>query len=149
VRGRADSARLAAVGHSAGGGGALVAAKNNPSLKASFAMMPGSFSNNYAAITVPTMIIGADGDTTTPPASQSRPAYASIPASTKKAYGELNGATHLTANTTNTPIGRYAVAWAKRFIDGDTRYSTFLCGAEHTAYATAAVFDQYQQNCPY
>lgn len=149
VRARADGTRMAAMGHSAGGGGALTAAKDNPSLKAAFAMMPGSFSNNYSAITVPTMIMGADGDTITPVTTQARPAYNSIPASTKKAYGELNGATHLTANTTNTPIGRYAVAWAKRFVDGDTRYSTFLCGAEHAAYATASVFDQYQQTCPY
>lgn len=37
----------------------------------------------------------------------------------------------------------------KRFVDGDTRYSTFLCGAEHAAYATGWVFDRYNQNCPY
>ena len=37
----------------------------------------------------------------------------------------------------------------KRFVDSDSRYSAFLCGAEHQAYATGLVFDRYQQNCPY
>ncbi|WP_286745765.1 hypothetical protein [Aquabacterium sp. UBA2148] len=98
---------------------------------------------------VPTMIVGADGDTVAGVTSHARPFYAALPSATSKAYGELNGATHFTPNSTNTPIGRYGVAWMKRFVDGDTRYSAFLCGTEHTRYATALVFDRYNQNCPY
>jgi predicted dienelactone hydrolase len=92
---------------------------------------------------------GADGDTMAPVALHARPFYAGLPAATLKAYGELNGATHSTPTSTNAPMGRYAVSWMKRFVDADTRYSPFLCGAEHTRYATAAAFDRYQQNCPY
>jgi triacylglycerol lipase len=149
VRSRADGSRMAVMGHSAGGGGALVAARDNPTLKAAVALTPGSFGNFYSGVRVPTIIFGADGDTITPVTSQARPAYNSIPVTTPKAYGELNNATHLTPVSTNTPIGRYSVAWAKRFVDGDTRYSPFLCGAEHAAYATTAVFDQYLSTCPY
>jgi triacylglycerol lipase len=66
-----------------------------------------------------------------------------------KAYGELNNASHFTPNYTNTPIGRYAVSWMKRFVDSDTRYSPFLCGAPHDSYATRSVFDRYEDNCAY
>jgi triacylglycerol lipase len=149
VRARIDATRLAVAGHSMGGGGSLIAARDNPTLKASYPMTPWNISSNFSTVRVPTMIIGADGDTIAPVASHARPFYASLPSSTFKAYGELNGATHFAPNTTNTPIGRYAVTWMKRFVDGDTRYSPFLCGAQHTSYATSLVFDRYNQNCPY
>lgn len=149
VKSRIDPNRRAVGGHSMGGGGSLIAAQNNPSLKGAYPLTPWNTSTSFSGVSVPTMIIGADGDTTAPVASHARPFYASLPAATLKAYGELNGATHSTPTSTNTPTGRYAVSWMKRFVDTDTRYSPFLCGTEHTSYATAAVFDRYQQNCPY
>lgn len=149
VRARVDSTRMAVGGHSMGGGGALIAARNNPTLKAALPLTPWNSSSNFSSVTVPTLIVGSDGDTVASVASHARPFYASLPATTLKAYAELNGASHFTPNSTNTPIGRYGVAWMKRFVDADTRYSPFLCGAPHQAYATSAVFDRYSQNCPY
>lgn len=149
VRGRIDAARKAVAGHSMGGGGTLIAAEDNPTLKAAIPLTPWNTSSSFGSVRVPTIVVGADGDSIAPVGVHARPFYASLPASTFKAYAELNGASHFAPNSTNTPIGRYSVAWAKRFIDGDTRYSPFLCGAEHFAYATASVFDRYSQNCPY
>ncbi len=149
VRSRVDPNRRAVAGHSMGGGGALIAAENNPSLKASLPLTPWNLTTNFSDVRVPTLIVGADGDTVAPAAVHARPFYASLSSSVSKAYAELNFATHFTPNTTNTPIGRYGVTWMKRFVDGDTRYSTFLCGAEHDAYNSALVFERYSQNCPY
>jgi len=149
VRSRVDSSRRAVAGHSMGGGGALIAAENNPSLKASLPLTPWNLTTSFTRVQVPTLIFGSDGDTVAPVAVHARPFYASLPSGTSKAYAELNFATHFTPNTTNTPIGRYGVAWMKRFVDADTRYSAFLCGAQHQAYATSLVFDRYSQNCPY
>jgi dienelactone hydrolase len=150
VQSRVDSARLAVAGHSMGGGGALIAAQNNPTLKAAYPLTPwNSRTTNFSTVRVPTMIIGSDGDNVASVTRHARPFYASLPAATFKAYGELNRASHSTPNSPNTPIGRYIVTWMKRFVDADTRYSAFLCGAEHTAYSTAVVFDRYNQNCPY
>lgn len=149
VQSRVDGQRLAVAGHSMGGGGALIAARENPSLRAAFPLTPWNLSTDFSGVRVPTMIFGADGDTIAAVNVHARPFYASLPASTRKAYAELNGASHFTPNSTNTPIGRYGVTWMKRFVDDDTRYSPFLCGAEHQAYATGLVFDRYQQNCPY
>lgn len=149
VKARIDTSRLAVAGHSMGGGGALIAARDNPTLKAAYPLTPWNSSTAFSTVRVPTLIIGADGDTIAPVAVHARPFHASLPATTMKAYGELNNGTHFSPNLTNTPIGRYGVAWMKRFVDGDARYSTFLCGAEHTRYATSLVFDRYNQNCPY
>lgn len=149
VRSRIDSSRLAVMGHSMGGGGSLIASRDNPTLKASIPLTPWNSSTNFSTVTVPQLIVGADGDTVATVVQHARPFYASLPAGTRKAYAELNNATHFTPNSTSTPIGRYSVAWMKRFVDADTRYASFLCGAEHTAYATALVFDRYNQNCPY
>lgn len=149
VRSRVDASKLAVAGHSMGGGGSLIAAENNPSLKAAYPLTPWSVSKNYRSVRVPTMIIGADGDSIASVSTHSRLFYNSLPSNVSKAYGELNNASHFTPNTTNTPIGRYAVTWMKRFVDNDTRYSPFLCGAEHNSYATRTVFDRYEDNCAY
>ncbi|MCU0956432.1 MAG: alpha/beta hydrolase [Hydrogenophaga sp.] len=149
VRSRVDAARLAVAGHSMGGGGSLIAARDNPSLRAVYPMTPWSVSKDFSAVRVPTMIIGADNDSVASVVTHARPFYSSLAASLPKAYGELNNASHFAPNTTNTPIGRYAVTWMKRFVDGDTRYSPFLCGTPHNQYATSQVFARYQQNCPY
>jgi predicted dienelactone hydrolase len=149
VRSRVDPTRQAVAGHSMGGGGSLIAARDNPSLKAVYPMTPWSVSKDFSRVRVPTMIIGADNDSIASVVTHARPFYSSLAASLPKAYGELNNASHFAPNTTNTPIGRYAVTWMKRFVDGDTRYSPFLCGTPHNQYATSRVFARYQQNCPY
>lgn len=149
VRGRIDATRQAVAGHSMGGGGSLIAAEDDPTLKAAFPLTPWNLTSSFSSVRVPTMIFGADGDTIAPVASHARPFYASIPSSTKKAYAELNGATHFAPNVRNEAIGRYGVAWMKRFMDADTRYSTFLCGAEHNSYNSFLRFDRYNSNCPY
>lgn len=149
VRSRVNANIRGVAGHSAGGGGALIASQNDSTLKVGISMMPGNASTNFSSMAVPQIIFGADGDITCPPATYAIPIYNSIPAGTEKAYAELNNATHTTANTTDERIGRYSVAFAMRFMYGDTRYNEFLCGATHTAYATTSRFDTYQSSCPY
>lgn len=150
VRARIDTSRRAVAGHSMGGGATLVLSKRDSTLKAGIPMTPFSLTTrDFSTMNVPQMIFGADGDTTAPVANHATPFYNSIPASTQKAYALLNNADHLTPISTDERIGRYGVAWAKRFLDGDTRYSPFLCGIEAAEYNTSARFDSYQANCPY
>ena len=149
VRSRVDANRLGVGGHSMGGGGTLMAVRDNPSLKAAVPMTPWSTTKSFTTVRVPTIVIGAENDSVAPVGSHSIPFYTSLPGSLDKAYAELNNASHFAPNSTNTPIGRYSVAWVKRFMDNDTRYEPFLCGAPHQAYATASVFSDYRSNCPY
>jgi dienelactone hydrolase len=150
VRARIDTSRRAVAGHSMGGGATLVASKKDSTLKAGIPMTPFSLTTtSFSTVTVPQMIFGADGDTTATISTHATKFYNSIPTSTGKAYAILNNAVHSTPTSTDERVGRYGVAWAKRFVDGDTRYSTFLCGAEATAYNTSDRFDSYQSTCPF
>lgn len=149
VRSRVDASRRGVAGHSMGGGGSLMAARDNPTLKAAVPLTAWSTTKTFSTVRVPTLVVGAENDTVASVASHSIPFYNGLPGSLDKAYAELNGASHFTPNSSNTPIGRYSVAWVKRFMDNDTRYTPFLCGAPHQSYATAVVFSDYRSTCPY
>ena len=128
VAGKMDTTRRVASGYSMGGGGALIAAKNNPSLKAAVSFAPWSDDKNFSSDTVPAAMIAGSSDTTAPPASHATTFYDSIPSSTKKLLAIISGATHSfpTASTPNQPGSMYQISWVKRFADNDARYSPFL-----------------------
>jgi predicted dienelactone hydrolase len=143
VRSRIDPNRLAVAGHSMGGGGSLEAAKDRPSLQAAVPLAPWNLTKSWSGLRVPTLIIGGESDTIAPVASHSIPFYTSIPSATEKSYLELNNASHFFPQTTNTPTGRQAVAWLKRFVDDDTRYDQFICpGPSSTSIS------DYRSTCP-
>ncbi|AXG82396.1 bis(hydroxyethyl) terephthalate hydrolase [Streptomyces paludis] len=145
VRGRIDSARLGVMGHSMGGGGSLEAARSRTSLKAAIPLTGWNLTKNWSAVRTPTLVVGADGDTTAPVASHSEPFYESLPGTLDKAYLELKGAVHNTPTSANTTIAKYSVSWLKRFIDGDTRYEQFLCPLPQPS----TVIAEYRGNCPH
>ncbi|WP_204073806.1 alpha/beta hydrolase family protein [Planotetraspora phitsanulokensis] len=144
VRSRIDSSRLAVAGHSMGGGGTLEAAASRPSLQAAIPLAPWNTTKNWSGVRVPTMIIGGESDTVAPVSSHSEPFYTSIPASSEKAYMELNGASHFFPQTSNTTMAKYMISWMKRFIDNDTRYDQFLCPAPRST-----AIQEYRDTCPH
>jgi alpha-beta hydrolase superfamily lysophospholipase len=127
ARTRVDRNRLAVMGHSMGGGGSLEAASDRPSLDAIVPLTPWNTDKTWSEIQTPTLIIGAENDSVASVSSHSIPFYNSVPSSAEKMYVELNGASHFAPNSTNTTIGKYSVAWLKRFVDQDLRYEQFLC----------------------
>lgn len=145
VRSSVDPNRLAVMGHSMGGGGSLEATARRTSLRASVPLTPWNTDKTWPEVRTPTMIIGADGDTIAPVATHSELFYQSIPTTTEKAYLELRGATHFAPNSTNTTIGRYSVAWLKRWVDLDRRYDQFLCPAP----APSSTISEYRHTCPH
>ncbi|MFF9896228.1 alpha/beta hydrolase [Streptomyces longispororuber] len=145
VRSRIDSGRLGVMGHSMGGGGSLEAAKDRPSLRAAIPLTGWNLDKTWSEMRVPTMLIGADGDTIAPVATHSRPFYESLPSTLDRAYLELNNATHFTPNVPDTTIAKYSVSWLKRFIDNDTRYEQFLCPLPRPS----RTIDEYRGNCPH
>jgi predicted dienelactone hydrolase len=144
VRARIDKSRLAVMGHSMGGGGTLEAAKTRSSLKAAVPLTPWDLTKNFSAVTVPTMIIGAQSDTIAPVRQHSEPFFDSLPKAAGKGYLELTGASHFAPNIPNTTISSTSVAWLKRFVDGDTRFEQFLCPGP----STGSTVSQYEINCP-
>lgn len=145
VRSRIDSSRLAVMGHSMGGGGALEAAKARHTLRAAIPMTGWHTDKTWPEIVTPTLVIGAERDSTASVRTHSIPFYNSLSNAQAKAYLELAGASHLAPNLSNTTIAMYSIAWLKRFVDDDTRYDQFLCPGPGT---TRDISD-WRTTCPF
>nr|6KUO_A Chain A, Poly(ethylene terephthalate) hydrolase [Piscinibacter sakaiensis] len=129
IYGKVDTARMGVMGWSMGGGGSLISAANNPSLKAAAPQAPWDSSTNFSSVTVPTLIFACENDSIAPVNSSALPIYDSMSRNAKQ-FLEINGGSHSCANSGNSDqalIGKKGVAWMKRFMDNDTRYSTFAC----------------------
>jgi dienelactone hydrolase len=128
VRDRVDASRLSVIGHSMGGGGALYAATQRPSLKAAIGLAPYFPSGNLSDDRVPTLIQGGQNDTVVTP-SYLDGLYPTLRADSPGAYVQYSGADHLFWTKANDIELRTQIPWLKIFVDGDTRYSQFMCPA--------------------
>jgi dienelactone hydrolase len=142
VRTRVDADRLAVIGHSMGGGGALDAALRRPALQAAIGNAPYLPSGSLANDRVPTLIYAMQNDTLVPP-SRLTGLYNTIPASTERAYIEVSGAGHNYIGRPSTLLARTMIPWLKIFVDDDSRYSQFLCPSTNTSGIS-----QYRNSCP-
>jgi dienelactone hydrolase len=145
VRSEVDASRLGVSGHSMGGGGTLEASVKRPSLKAALPLTPWDTTKNFSSDSVPTLILGAQKDTIAPVGQHAKPFYNSLSTARPKMYLELAGASHFVTNSANTTLAQYAIAWLKRFIDSDTRYTQFLCPTPSTGSTISAV----SNTCPF
>ena len=127
VRSRVDPDRLAVIGHSMGGGGTLEAAKDRPTLDAAIPLTGWNTDKTWPEVRTPTLVIGAEEDSVAPVDSHSIPFYESLTNAPERAYVELNNASHFAPNSADTTIAAQSIAWLKRWVDADTRYSQFLC----------------------
>lgn len=121
-----DPTRLAVMGHSAGGGGSLEAALRRPSLKALVAMQPGSANKNLAGVRVPSLVFAGQNDPIAAKETQAIPLYNAIPAATPKLYAEIKNGDHFSSNSPNVPTAALSIAWLKRYVDNDARYTQFI-----------------------
>lgn len=128
VAGKMDTARQAVAGWSMGGGGTMLAAGMTPGLKAGVAFAPWSNSNNVGQSAVPMSYLAGTADNVAPPNTMASVFYNAMPATTKKMLGIIRGADHQFPTTASQPASYTSVAWMKRFVDNDVRYSQFLNG---------------------
>jgi dienelactone hydrolase len=142
VRSRVDGNRLIASGHSMGGGGTLVAADDNPALKAAIPQQPWHTQKSWPGIQVPTLIVGAQNDSVASVSSHSEPFYNSMSSASEKAYIEVAGASHFLASSADSTVVRFMLSWMKRFGDNDTRYTQFLCPGSTSGLS------EYRNTCP-
>lgn len=149
IYGKVDSSRLGAIGWSMGGGGSLKLSTQR-SINAIIPQAPWYLgSNTFNTIKTPALILACSADTVAPVYQHASPFYNRIPASTPKAFLEIYGGSHFCANSgypNEDLLGMYGIAWMKRFIDFDSRYSQFLCGPNHES---DFAISEYRQNCPY
>lgn len=130
--GKVDLSRQAVMGHSMGGGAALEAARDNPTLKASVAITPWDVAfKNFSTIQVPTQVVACENDTIAPNKTHSDAFYASLSPAIPHGYMNVAGASHLCGvwlepQQYRTMVGKASIAWLKRFVDQDKRYDVFL-----------------------
>jgi dienelactone hydrolase len=127
AKAQVDATRLAVMGHSMGGGGALEAAKADPALKATIGLMPWHSDKTWPEVVTASLVVGAERDTTAPVGSHAKPFYNGMTKAPEKVYLELNEAGHSLVPAVQTTIATHSIAWLKWFVDGDTRYSQFIC----------------------
>ncbi|RII20402.1 Lipase 1 [Streptomyces sp. YIM 130001] len=123
---RADPRRLGVLGHSAGGGGALVAAAEHREIRAAVALTPyydGAY--DWARVRAPALVIGGEQDEVAPVTDHAEPMYRGT-RSAEKAYLSLDG-DHFVTNTPGALVAEQTVAWFKRFVDDDRAAGRVLC----------------------
>ena len=128
---KVDAARQGVMGWSMGGGGSLISTKDRPSIKASIPFAPWASFATFQSVSTPTFIIACQNDVIAPVNSHANDFYnnLSIP---PKVFVELRGESHSCGNSSASStdkqiIGAKGVAWMKRYMDGDTRFSSFAC----------------------
>jgi hypothetical protein len=146
VRSEVDPARLAVLGHSAGGAGAMEAAEQHPALRAAIGLAPGYPGGglSLASDTIPTLVIGGQNDSVVTPSYLSN-LYATLPASTQSDFAQIAGADHVYYTHPNNVEMKLIIPWLKVFVDSDTRYTQFLC----PTLPDPSTVSQYQPKCPY
>ncbi|MEX0619371.1 MAG: hypothetical protein WDZ76_03330 [Pseudohongiellaceae bacterium] len=133
VNGRIDVDKMAIMGHSMGGGGALYAANlYSAEIQAAIPFTSWFPDGYFSNITVPTLVIAGSADTIAEVAEHAWLHYLSIPGTTPKVYMEVDGGGHFIADSTRGEdlgmIGRYGIAWLKLYLDEDERYRDFIFG---------------------
>jgi dienelactone hydrolase len=142
VAGKVDGSRRAVTGHSMGGGGTLLALRQNTSLRAGVGLAPWSSVKNFSAIRSPAAIVAGSSDTIASVSAHSSQFYGSINQA-EKLLAVIRGAGHLFPQDSpaNQPTSKYQIAWFKRWVDGDTRYNQFLVtDARLSTFASTAPF---------
>ncbi|MDP2142330.1 MAG: dienelactone hydrolase family protein [Gammaproteobacteria bacterium] len=147
--GRIDSSRMAVMGHSMGGGGALLAANAySNELSAAIPFTSWQPEGNFNNITVPALVIAGEADTIAPVDVHAWSHYQSIATGTPKAFLEIKEGDHFVANNSAAHLhgimGRYGIAWLRLYMDGDERYREFFTASRPSA--DSAVLSRYEFN---
>lgn len=150
---RIDTSNIAVGGWSMGGGGAQLAAKIDPRIKAVIAFTPWLNVSTLVPEDLnhssPVLIISGQADQVAPPSQHSDVHYNYTPNSTSKLIFEISGGDHYTAlypNTGNGDLGNVAYAWLKLFLDDNDCYCEMLSVDSLDQNLTASKY-QTNLNC--
>jgi dienelactone hydrolase len=126
LKGKLDVSRQCVSGWSMGGGGTLIAASMNPSLKCGVSFAAWSPTGG-AQNKVPVLMFEGTNDALA--AGMSEAFYMQTPDTVPKMLFEVSGAPHEVANNpanSGGVIGVYGLSWFKVYLEGDDRYKQFL-----------------------
>ncbi len=141
IRGKIVNDRMAVMGHSMGGGGALLAAnENSEQLRAAIPFTPWLPDGNFANVAIPTLVLAGENDRIAAVADHAWPHYQSLPEGIPRMYVEVAEGNHFIANSVTDNeglnpnfdaqdlLGALGVAWLKYFLDEDEDYRDIVFG---------------------
>lgn len=127
LNGKLDLERVGTSGYSMGGGGTTLASVKKPAIKTSVGLA--AWGPATSGIKVPTLLLCGSSDGTAP-CSTSTSAYNGITDPTPKMMVSINGSTHFSwFGPTDAGMGisgKYALAFQKVYLEGDTRWADLL-----------------------
>lgn len=126
--GRLDVERIGVGGWSMGGGGAQLAAVQDPELDVVLALCPWKPGASFEH-PVPVMILGAERDRPAPVNLHALAHYKKTPKETPRLYFEVEGARHSLAyspRNADGDVGRIALIWLKCFLEDRPEYQSLL-----------------------
>jgi dienelactone hydrolase len=133
IMGKLDMTRFGLMGWSMGGGGTWLNANSHPELKSAMSLAGHiatqiGGAGQFTMVTVPTLLLAGDADTSILGLGMSQPVYDAIPETTPKILYEVAGASHfdIQPQTGGNLFGLYGLSWQKVFLEGDMRYKQFL-----------------------
>jgi dienelactone hydrolase len=135
LAGALDLERLGVSGWSMGGGGSWLAGQATPGLKSVLTLAghhrtAGGARAVAGDLRVPTLMFAGSADSAIlGGGNQSQDVFETMDDETPKMLFEVRGAGHFvwgTPRTNEGAVGRYALAWQKVFLDGDTRFLELL-----------------------
>ncbi|MEU7856266.1 discoidin domain-containing protein [Nonomuraea sp. NPDC049141] len=142
---------LGVSGHSMGGGGTMVALRDDSRFAAGAPLAPYHTSPNFAGVTKPTFFLTCASDVAAPGATYARPWYNSM-TQAEKLYIEVPG-DHLCPMTgygNKAKQGKWLVSFFSRWLRNDTRFTPFLCGTQRDADRTnTSLVTQWTDTCPF
>jgi hypothetical protein len=125
---KVDASRIGVGGYSMGGGATMEVISSDSTIKAGVPWVPWNIGRTFPNDRVPTLIIGASGDTVAPMGQHATPFYNSIPSGVPKGIVTAPGS-HFMPSTPPAGARQLALSWMKYFVDGDTRYRPFISQA--------------------
>lgn len=138
--GQVDLTRVAVMGYSQGGGGAMAAAKD-PRVDTTVAIQP--WNASASGIRVPTLFMSGSSDTVVNPTTVE--GYFNSSSGVPAAYGNLRGATHFEVLGDGGGFSAPATAWVRYFLMGDPNAKGMFIGASCTL-CTSSAWASYRAN---
>jgi triacylglycerol lipase len=141
LNGKIKRENMAVMGHSMGGGGALLAAQlYGNELKAAIPLTSWQPDGHFSKISIPTLAIAGEVDRIAASDVHAFPHFRSLSDNIAKMYIEIKNGNHFIANTATGQkrlqpnidvhdlIGRFGIAWLKLFLDEDESYRPLVFG---------------------
>lgn len=139
-QGRVDLTRVAAMGYSQGGGGAMAAARD-PRVDTTVAIQP--WRGSTTGIRVPTLFLAGSSDSTV--RASTVEGYFDASSGVPAGFGNLRGASHFEVLGDGGGFRGPATAWLRYFLMGDTVARSYFVGANCTM-CTSSAWTEYRTN---